>query len=67
MDLERLRGRLGRKACVILDMAAGDNTLSEIGERLGFAGQYARMAGKEVRAAVAALNAALGEEERVAA
>lgn len=67
MDLERLRGRLGRKACVVLDMAAGDNTLSDIGEYLGFAGQYAaRMAAKEVRAAVAALNAALGEEERAA-
>lgn len=65
MDLERLRGRLGRKACVVLDMAAADSTLAEIGEYLGFSGQYAqRSAGKVIRAAVAALNAALGEEER---
>lgn len=67
MDTERLRGRLGRKACVVLDMAAADSTLAEIGEYLGGGGQYAtRIASKEVRAAVATLNAALGEEERAA-
>ncbi|MBH5371431.1 hypothetical protein [Bradyrhizobium glycinis] len=68
MDLERLRARVGHKATKILDMAAGDSTLVEIGEDLGFAGQYAtRMAAKEVRAAVAALNAAVIEGERAAA
>jgi hypothetical protein len=68
MDAERLRERLGHKAYTVLDMASGDSTLAEIGEYLGFAGQYAaRMAGKEVRAVVAALNAALAEQERAAA
>lgn len=68
MDLERLRGRLGRKTCVILDMAAGGNTLTEVGEFLGGGGQYAtRIAAKEVRAAVVALNAAFGDGERAAA
>ncbi|EIG63628.1 hypothetical protein [Bradyrhizobium sp. WSM1253] len=48
--------------------SSSDSTLSEIGEYLGFAGQYAaRMAGKEVRAAVAALNAAIGGDEQAAA
>lgn len=68
LDVERLRTRLGHKTCTVLDMAAGDSTLAEIGEHLGFAGQYAtRMAAKEVRAMVVALNAALSEEERAAA
>jgi hypothetical protein len=68
MDAERLRGRLGHKVVAILDMASSDSTLAEIGEYLGFAGQYApRMAGKEVRAAVTALNAAIAEGERAAA
>lgn len=68
LDLERLRGRLGHKTCAVLDMASSDSTLSEIGGYLGFSGQYAgRMAGKEVRAAVVALNAALSEGERAAA
>jgi hypothetical protein len=49
-------------------MAGADSTLSEIGEYLGFAGQYAaRMVGKEVRAAVAALNVAIGGDEQAAA
>ncbi|MGX1349667.1 hypothetical protein AB7M49_003243 [Bradyrhizobium elkanii] len=53
MDAERLRDRIGHKTATILDMAAGDNTLAEIGEYLGFGGQYAqRHAGKEVRVAV---------------
>lgn len=68
MDTEKLRNRLGAKTCTVLDMASSDSTLAGIGEYLGFAGQYAqRSAGKEIRAAVAALNAALGEDERVAA
>lgn len=51
MDAEKLRGRLGHKTVMVLDMALTD-TLAEIGERLGFSGQYAqRMAGKEVRKA----------------
>lgn len=69
LDAERLRGRLGSKNATILDMAAGDSTLAEIGEYLGFGGQYAtRMAGKAVKDAVAALNAALaeGEDQRAA-
>ncbi|MBR0903362.1 hypothetical protein [Bradyrhizobium liaoningense] len=58
LDLERLRKMLGPKTCTVLDMAAGDSTLAEIGEDLGFAGQYAtRMAGKQVRAAAVALHA----------
>ncbi|MEH2546900.1 hypothetical protein V1283_003545 [Bradyrhizobium sp. AZCC 2262] len=68
MDAERLRNRLGHKMVAVLDMASSDSTLAEIGEHLGFGGQYApRMAGREVRAAVAALNAALAEEGRQAA
>ncbi|MCK1299604.1 MULTISPECIES: hypothetical protein [unclassified Bradyrhizobium] len=68
LDSETLRARLGRKAAAILDMAAGDSTLAEISEYLGFAGQYAtRMAGRSVKDAVSALNAALAEGERVAA
>jgi hypothetical protein len=68
LDVERLRIRLGSKVCTILDMAAGDSTLAEIGEYLGFGGQYAtRMAGKAVKDAVAALNTALAEGERAAA
>jgi hypothetical protein len=68
MDTERLRTRLGHKVVAILDMASGDSTLTEIGEYLGFAGQYApRMAGKEIRAAVAALSAAIAEDEKAAA
>lgn len=68
MDLERLRKTLGAKVCTVLDMAAGDSTLAEIGEYLGGGGQYAtRIAAKEVRAAVAALNIALAEGERDAA
>jgi hypothetical protein len=56
LDAERLRNRIGIKTCTVLDMTAGDSTLSEIGEYLGFNGQYAtRIAGKEVRAAVATL------------
>ena len=67
LDLERLRGLLGHKVTTILDMASCDSTLSEIGEYLGFGGQYApRMAGKEVRAAVAALNVAVARGERAA-
>ncbi|WP_354129093.1 hypothetical protein [Bradyrhizobium sp. i1.15.2] len=68
LDTETLRGQLRHKVCAILDMASSsDSTLSEIGD-LGFAGQYAaRMAGKEVRAAVAALNAAIGGDEQAAA
>jgi hypothetical protein len=62
MDTERLRTRLGHKVVAILDMASSDSTLAEIGEYLGFAGQYApRMAGKEIRTAVAALNAAFAK------
>jgi hypothetical protein len=68
MDAERLRRTLGAKVCTVLDMASSDSTLAEIGENLGFAGQYAtRMAGKSVKEAVAALNAALAEGERAAA
>jgi hypothetical protein len=68
MDMERLRGRLGRKLATVLDMASSDSTLAEIGEYLGGGGQYAtRIASKEVRAAVVALNAALAESERAAA
>jgi hypothetical protein len=68
LDVERLRARLGHKVTAIMDMASSGDTLAEIGEYLGFAGQYAaRMAGKEVRAAVTALNAAVAEEERAAA
>ncbi|SCB36056.1 hypothetical protein GA0061099_1005417 [Bradyrhizobium yuanmingense] len=68
LDTEKLRARLGHKVTRILDMAAGDSSLADIGEDLGFAGQYAaRMAAKEVRAAVAALNTAMAEGERVAA
>lgn len=68
LDTERLRVRLGAKTCTILDMAAGDSTLAEIGEYLGFAGQYAtRMAGRAVKDAVAAMNAALADDERAAA
>jgi hypothetical protein len=68
MDTEKLRAQLGHKLVAVLDMASSDSTLAEIGEYLGFGGQYAvRMAGKEVRAAVAALNAALAEEGRLAA
>jgi hypothetical protein len=68
MDTERLRARLGHKVTAILDMASSDSTLAQIGEYLGFAGQYAaRMAGKEVRAAVAVLSAAVTEGEKVAA
>jgi hypothetical protein len=60
MDTEKLRARLGRKFATILDMASGDSTLTEIGEYLGFGGQYAtRMAGKSVKEAVTALNAAI--------
>ncbi|MCK1544011.1 hypothetical protein IVB12_19120 [Bradyrhizobium sp. 179] len=66
-DTERLRKALGPKTVHVLDMTA-DSTLAEIGEYLGFSGQYAaRMAGKEVRAAVVALNAAIAEGERAAA
>jgi hypothetical protein len=58
MDTEKLRNRLGTKTCTVLDMASSDSTLAEIGEYLGFGGQYAtRMAGKAVKDAVAALNA----------
>jgi hypothetical protein len=59
MDTGRLRAALGHKVTAILDMASSDSTLAQIGEYLGFAGPYAaRPAGKEVRAAVTALNAA---------
>lgn len=55
MDTEKLRARLGVKTCTVLNMASSDSTLEEIGEYLGFGGQYAaRMAGKAVRDAVAA-------------
>jgi hypothetical protein len=68
MDTEKLRASLGHKTCSVLDMAAGDSTLSDIGEYLGFAGQYAgRMAGKSVKEAVAALNNAMADKERQAA
>jgi hypothetical protein len=68
MDTERLRERIGHRTCTVLDMASGDSTLSEIGEYLGFGGQYAtRMAAKEVRSAVLAMNLALAEEQRLAA
>ncbi|UFX41933.1 hypothetical protein HAP47_0021795 [Bradyrhizobium sp. 41S5] len=68
MDLERLRKALGHKACTVLDMASADSTLAEIGEYLGFSGQYAqRHAGKEVRAAAAALNGTLSREGQAAA
>jgi hypothetical protein len=68
MDVERLRARLGHKVATILDMASSDSTLAEIGEYLGFVGQYAtRMAGKAVKDAVTALNAAQAEEGRQAA
>lgn len=68
LDTEKLRARLGRKVTTILDMSAGSSTLAKIGEYLGFSDQYAqRLAAKELRAAVAALNAVLGEGERAAA
>ncbi|OSJ19774.1 hypothetical protein BST63_19675 [Bradyrhizobium canariense] len=68
MDVERLRNALGHKTCAILDMAGADSTLAEIGEFLGFGGQYAtRMAARQVRAAVAALNVAIGRDEQAAA
>ncbi|MCA1476756.1 hypothetical protein [Bradyrhizobium sp. NBAIM08] len=68
LDTEKLRARLGHKVTRILDMATSDSTLAEIGEYLGLSGQYAvRMAGKEVRAAVVAMNAAIAGSERVAA
>jgi hypothetical protein len=68
MDTEKLRSRLGHKVVAVMDMASSDSTLAEIGEYLGFGGQYAtRMAGKAVKDAVAALNAALAEGERAAA
>lgn len=68
MDTEKLRGRLGHKVATILDMASSDSTLAEIGEYLGFGGQYAtRMAGKAVKDAVTALNAAIADSERDAA
>ncbi len=61
MDLERLPGKLSYKTCAVLDMAAADS-MAEIGRSLGGGGQYAtRIAAKEVRAAVVALNAALAE------
>jgi hypothetical protein len=67
LDVERLRARLGYKVTTILDMASSDNTLAEIGEYLGGQGQYAtRIASKEVRAAVVALNAALAASEEAA-
>ncbi|MBJ7402965.1 MAG: hypothetical protein JHD07_06540 [Bradyrhizobium sp.] len=67
LDLERLRRTLGQKVIRILDMAAGDSTLAEIGDDLGFGGQYrARMAGRSVKEAVAALNAALAGSEPAA-
>lgn len=44
------------------------STLLEVGEYLGFSGQYAtRIARNEIRAAVAALNAAMAVEDREAA
>lgn len=68
IDAERLRARLGIKVCTVLDMASADSTLAEIGEYLGFGGQYAtRMAGKAVKDAVMTLSAALAEDERRAA
>jgi hypothetical protein len=68
MDTERLRKTLGAKVCTVLDMASADSTLAEIGDYLGFGGQYAtRMAGKAVKDAVANLNAALADGERQAA
>jgi hypothetical protein len=68
MDTERLRARLGHKVCAVLDMASSDSTLAEIGEYLGFGGQYAaRMARKSVKNAVTALNAAIAEGEQAAA
>jgi hypothetical protein len=68
MDTEKLRNRLGAKTCTVLDMASSDSTLAEIGEYLGFGGQYAtRMAGKSVKDAVTTLNAALSEEGLAAA
>lgn len=68
LDLERLRKALGHKTATVLDMAAADSTLADIGEHLGGNGQYAtRIAAKEVRAAVAALNAAMAEGERAVA
>ena len=60
LNTEHLRKALGAKVFVVLDMASSDSTLAEMGECLGFVGQYAtRMAGKEVREAVTALDAAL--------
>jgi hypothetical protein len=68
MDTERVRNALRAKVCTVLDMASSDSTLAEIGEYLGFAGQYAaRMAGKSVREAVTALNAMLAGKDRAAA
>lgn len=68
VDAERLRARLGSKMSTILDMAIGASTLLEVGEYLGFSGQYAtRIARNEIRAAVAALNAAMAVEDREAA
>ncbi|MBB4427984.1 hypothetical protein GGD66_006570 [Bradyrhizobium sp. CIR48] len=68
LDTEKLRGTLGHKATRILDMAASDSTLAAIGEDLGYGGQYAtRIAAKEVRAAVAVLNAAIEGSARAAA
>jgi hypothetical protein len=40
LDTETLRGRLGHKACTVLDNASSDSTLAEIGDFLGGGGQY---------------------------
>lgn len=68
LDTERLRAKLGHKACTILDMASADSTLAEIGDYLGYSGQYAvRMAGKSVRDAVVAMTGAVADGNREAA
>ena len=45
IDFAHLRAGLGEDICAVLDMAASDSTIREIGEHLGFAGQYAERKG----------------------
>ena len=60
MDAAALRDGLGNETCEILDMAAGDSTIREIGEHIGFSGRYAERKGAEVtKAAIDALCTAI--------
>lgn len=53
LDAKTIRASLGAKTCAILDLAAGDSTIREIGEALGFSGKYAERKGADaVRAAI---------------